>query len=197
MALPVAGASAQRSVMKKVSLVALIACLSLTAQAFTVIRFPNQKFRITYSNFKLFEVEEVDHEREKEMREHIEAALSPLKGFSASRISELLGPERELTDEYFLPSYYFAGLTLSNPQVNGDPVFHFFPIKDFGGLVVLQMSGNPKISGGAIYFRKDKVTDEEALTEETVNTVLKFINDRVTKTEQGATGKGLQPSPAL
>lgn len=183
--------------MKQVSLVALIACVSLTAKAFTVIPFPNQKFRVTSSNFEPFEVQEVDHEREKEMREHIDAALSPLKGFSASRLSELLGPERDLTDEYFLPAYYFSGLTLSNPQVNGDPVFHFFPINDFGGLVVLQMSGNPKITGGALYFRKDKVTDEEALTEETVNTVLDFINDRVTKTEQGATGKGFQPSPAL
>lgn len=183
--------------MKKITLIAVIAFLSLTAHAFSVFTFPNQKFRFTYSNLDLIEVEQVDHEREKKMREFIEAALSPLKRFSASQISEFLGPERKLTDEYFLPSYYFGGLSLSNSQVNGGPVFHFFPIEDFGGLVVLQMSNNPQISGGAVYFRKDKVTDEEALTEETVNTVLKFINDRVPKTEQRATGKGLQPSPAL
>lgn len=118
------------------------------------------------------------------MRELIHSALTPLKNFSASQISGFLGQGSKLPDEYFLPSYYYGGLTLSNPQVNGDPTFVFFPIEDFGGLVVLQMSGNPQISGGAIYFHKDEVTDEDALTKGVVNKTLRFIKDRIPRTEQ-------------
>lgn len=176
--------------MKRVLPVVLFAFVSFTAHAITVFPFPNQELRITYSNFAgsdRLDVEEGarDLEKEKEMRELIEAALSPLKRFSATQIGKFLGPERELTDEYYLPAYYHGGLTLSNPQVNGEPIFHFFPIGDLGGLVVLQMSENPQISGGAIYFRSEKVSSENALDREAVDTILGYIKDRTPGPNEG------------
>jgi len=169
-----------RSVMKIQIIIAILLCLSTGARAFTVFNFPNFDWKISVSGKQRKKISE----NEKNLRELIESSLSPLKAYSLLQLKRHLGPESDLPDHFRLPSYYYSGLTLAGSQINGDPHFHFFSIGDDSGLVVLQLSGNPSISGGAIYFHQDRVDDKSAFDEEIIRSILKSISDRIPTTEQ-------------
>ncbi|MEM7600356.1 MAG: hypothetical protein AAF357_02950 [Verrucomicrobiota bacterium] len=170
--------------MKKFTLVTLILCGCLSAQAFTLFRFPNQKLRLEYSKVGEVRAEPAERALERAANNLIETTLSPIKSFSLSEIAELIGPEAELTDDYLLPAYAHAGVALSSSQVNGEASFHLFPISKFAGLVVLQLSENPHISGAAIYFHEDNVGDDGPLHGELLTEALELITAKLPRTEQ-------------